>query len=295
MIYIKKLKIQNFKSIENETFEFKPGLNILVGPNNAGKSNIIEAIELILGDVYLPNFEPTTNHFFGGEEDREIIIEASLECNDREIEKIFENEILQDTVEVRFRYSKEKGGCFELKKDGEWQIKGRYRFGYYWDFDRKLFFLRVKSLRNIMEIAPIRWKSPLKYFKDLIIRRGSKDKLERILERINEVKDELSNIEEVQEIIQSLLQIAKEQTGIRNIFLSPSPTKYSDFLNEMKILVDDGYLSEITNKGLGSQNLIIISLFRVMAKYMREDEGKFIIYGIDEPEIGDFSQISIIN
>ncbi len=56
MIYIKELKIQNFKSVDSEIIEFNKGLNILVGPNNSGKTNIIDAIDLLLGDVYLPNF-----------------------------------------------------------------------------------------------------------------------------------------------------------------------------------------------------------------------------------------------
>ena len=87
-------------------------------------------------------------------------------------------------------------------------------------------------------------------------------------------------------IISDLLKISKGQTDIKNIEISPASTKKSDILNEMKILIDDGYLSEVTKKGLGTQNLIIISLFRIMAEYMRDEEKKFIIYGIDEPEIG---------
>jgi putative ATP-dependent endonuclease of OLD family len=286
MIYIKELYVKNFRSIEEERIEFNKGLNILVGPNNAGKTNIIEAIDLLLGDVYLPNFEPSTDHFFNGEEDREIIIEALLEGDGlKEINEEFDSQIY-----IRFKFSKQNGGLFEIKKNGQWQTKGSKNkqspFGYYFDFDKKLFFLRVKSLRNIMEIAPIRWKSPLKYFKEIIIKKAPKEKMDDVISSIDEAKNKLMNINEVRKIIADLEKISKDQTDIKKINLSPSSTKYSDFLNEMKILIDDGYISEVFKKGLGTQNLIIISLFRVMAKYIRDEEKKFIIYGIDEPEIG---------
>lgn len=285
MIYIKELKIQNFKSIEDETIEFNKGLNILVGTNNAGKTNIVEALDLLLGDVYLPNFEPTTDHFFNGEEDREIIIEATLDCDTNEIKDIVPG--LGSQLNIRFKYSKSHGGFFEVNRNSQWECKGdKYPFGYYWDFEKKLFFLRVKSLRNIMEIAPIRWKSPLKYFKEIIIRNAPKEKIGEVVKKIDDAKDKLSKIDEVGKIVDDLLKISQDQADIKKIFISPTPTKYSDILNEMKILIDDGYLSEVTKKGLGTQNLTIISLFRVMAKYIRDNEKKSIIYGIDEPEIG---------
>lgn len=284
MIYIKKIKIQNFKSIENETIEFNKGLNILVGPNNAGKTSILDAIDLLLGDVYLPNFEPTTDYFFNGEEEREIIIEATL-IDDDELKKVV-SEIDSKEIKIRFRYSKSTGGFFEVHKNNRWITKNNKPFGYYWDFENKIFFLRIRSLRNIMEIAPIRWKSPLKYFKEMIIKKAPKEKINQIVEKINIAKDELCEIDEVKKIISDLLEISKSQVDIKNIFISPSSTKYSDILNEMKILIDDGYISEVTKKGLGTQNLIIISLFRVMAEYIRDEEKKFIIYSIDEPEIG---------
>ncbi|MEI9913697.1 MAG: DNA replication and repair protein RecF [Candidatus Saccharibacteria bacterium] len=41
---ILSLRLQNFRSYVDRTFEFDPGANIIVGPNAIGKTNIIEAI-----------------------------------------------------------------------------------------------------------------------------------------------------------------------------------------------------------------------------------------------------------
>lgn len=48
--YIKKLYIKNFKKFDNVEIEFGKGINILVGANNAGKTTILEALDIILSE-----------------------------------------------------------------------------------------------------------------------------------------------------------------------------------------------------------------------------------------------------
>jgi energy-coupling factor transporter ATP-binding protein EcfA2 len=43
-IFLERITIENFKSIKKLTLRLKPGVNLLVGPNRAGKSNILEAV-----------------------------------------------------------------------------------------------------------------------------------------------------------------------------------------------------------------------------------------------------------
>lgn len=49
---IRKIKIYNFKGLRKFETELNPGLNILVGDNEAGKSTILEAIHLALTGMY---------------------------------------------------------------------------------------------------------------------------------------------------------------------------------------------------------------------------------------------------
>ncbi len=46
---LKKLRIQNFRSYSDQTFEFIDGVNIIIGPNGSGKTNLLEAILMITG------------------------------------------------------------------------------------------------------------------------------------------------------------------------------------------------------------------------------------------------------
>ena len=50
---IKKIIIENFKCIARRfELDFKEGINILVGNNEAGKSTILEAIHLALSGIF---------------------------------------------------------------------------------------------------------------------------------------------------------------------------------------------------------------------------------------------------
>jgi DNA replication and repair protein RecF len=44
---LQTLALQNFRSYDNGLFEFKPGVNIIVGANASGKTNLLEAIHYI--------------------------------------------------------------------------------------------------------------------------------------------------------------------------------------------------------------------------------------------------------
>lgn len=41
---ISTLRLQNFRSYRDESFEFEAGVNIVVGPNGSGKTNLLEAV-----------------------------------------------------------------------------------------------------------------------------------------------------------------------------------------------------------------------------------------------------------
>ena len=43
-MYCKKIKVQNFRNIENAEVSFCDGVNILVGENAQGKTNLLEAV-----------------------------------------------------------------------------------------------------------------------------------------------------------------------------------------------------------------------------------------------------------
>ena len=47
-MYLKTLRIQGFRRFEDLLLIFKDGLNVIVGPNNAGKTAVVDALRVLL-------------------------------------------------------------------------------------------------------------------------------------------------------------------------------------------------------------------------------------------------------
>ena len=76
-MFVSRLYINNYRSIEKIDLVLKKGKNVIVGRNNSGKSNIIKALDLLLGESS-PTWDRseniTDNHFFCGDTSKRIFI-----------------------------------------------------------------------------------------------------------------------------------------------------------------------------------------------------------------------------
>lgn len=82
-MYLSRIYIENYRSIKKLDLRFISGKNIIIGRNNAGKSNIIKAIDLVLGENspdYNKSENITDSDFFTvyGNKSSEIIIWCEL-------------------------------------------------------------------------------------------------------------------------------------------------------------------------------------------------------------------------
>jgi len=65
MSRLRSLKVQKFRSIESAEIEFPVGMPVvLFGQNNAGKSNIVKGLSIILGEQYPRYYQPEENDYF---------------------------------------------------------------------------------------------------------------------------------------------------------------------------------------------------------------------------------------
>lgn len=61
-MYIKEIRILNFRNFKDALIPFHEGVNVIIGHNNTGKSNLLRAMGLVLG--YSPGYRLATNDFF---------------------------------------------------------------------------------------------------------------------------------------------------------------------------------------------------------------------------------------
>lgn len=52
-MYLKKIHIKNYKAIEELDIDLKPGVNLLIGDNGAGKTSVLEGIAIALGGMFV--------------------------------------------------------------------------------------------------------------------------------------------------------------------------------------------------------------------------------------------------
>ena len=56
-MYISKIQINNFRNFKNKEIIFNDGVNVIIGHNNAGKSNLIKAISLVIDSQKIKRLE----------------------------------------------------------------------------------------------------------------------------------------------------------------------------------------------------------------------------------------------
>lgn len=82
MAKIKYIRITNYRSIGDETVVLRMPDDaplVLVGPNNAGKSNIATAVDLVLGERWPGNDDPQDHEFHNRDTSIPISIEIDFE------------------------------------------------------------------------------------------------------------------------------------------------------------------------------------------------------------------------
>lgn len=116
---INKLKIDGFKSLKDFTIEFTGGLNVIIGPNGVGKTNICQAISLLSS---IPNnnlFE--TFYQLGGVQSTFNIVD----CNEQNkiIQLYVEGEtngnFREESYELKYKYGFRLKLTDELKFESE--------------------------------------------------------------------------------------------------------------------------------------------------------------------------------
>jgi putative ATP-dependent endonuclease of OLD family len=91
---ILELTITNYRaySEDGQTVQFKPGINIIVGENNIGKSAILKAIEFL---TRAETESVAAKDFYKNETQREISIKALFRLSQREMEILFGDQVVR--------------------------------------------------------------------------------------------------------------------------------------------------------------------------------------------------------
>lgn len=72
-VYLEKVNIKNYKAIEEINIDLKPGINLLIGDNGAGKTSVLEGIAVALSGLFVNVSGVSTKNFV--KEDVRMIVD----------------------------------------------------------------------------------------------------------------------------------------------------------------------------------------------------------------------------
>ena len=363
-LYLSKLHIKNYRSIKDLELEFRKGRNVIVGKNNSGKSNIIKAIDIVLGEK-IPHYDGyeniTKNDFFGGvDKSQTIIIKCILERDEGEeldfsdvkgyfylyneetpkngtyiadlnykvdldnIEEI-ENLCSNEDYENKLKDSYNKwcvGNCrySKIPYDVVFKNVDKFAFVFVAKYDEESDSIRKKLLFLFKEKDDNLWtvgfggeklrtyllqSAIIPAFRDpknqlrassytwfgKLLRKHWDEVREKNNEKLKELEDAFKNVENISnEIFKDMLKEIFD-SGIRIAFpnakliiqYAPNP-KDHDVYKHAKIYIDDGFKSELEEKGAGIQSAVIIGLFNYYVKNVAHKNCSSLL-AIEEPEL----------
>jgi len=268
---IKKIKIQNFRSIMN--LEIQLGtINAFIGPNNAGKSNIMKALNLILGEVYptIKSFDDKDFHKY--EKANPILIEVH-----------FDQPLNCDSRVCGFKLSYVRSDCeyVPIDSDGNeiFYSSGRImKISNAMKEEVTLMYLSLDRQAS-KQVSSSQWTLYGKLLKHLNaqIEQQRKDEFKELLE--NGYKDKLySIVEPFENILRSHIQ---NQTGL-DISLKLSLLDPMEIIKNLRPYFKEGDIEyDAEDMGAGTQSALAIAIARAYAEIVREP----LIIAIEEPEL----------
>lgn len=347
-MHLTRLYVENYKSIEKIDLKFKKGRNVIVGRNNTGKSNLIKAIDLVLGQnspTWKKSDNITDNEFYKGNTNNQIFIWCEIHKDDGEkinfkdiengaISKIqdgrtdYRLKIDQpvdakgqvfnycgDDGEARFESEGKKklwiGGKVYCKAtfDAEFSNKSHFTFVFRCQkvgkiFEKDLIFLyREDESKNwLISLQPnlrevILNSAIIPAFRDpknqlsvsgwgwysKLLRQYVKTDDPGLIKAFEHVKgaSEIIFKDLKRKVCDHKINIAFPGTKVSFQF---NPDSKQDIHKSTLIYVDDGFNSQLQDKGSGIQSAVIIGLFDFYTREIAHSAGSSLL-AIEEPEL----------
>lgn len=261
---ITRLKIQNYRSIREIDFKPEP-LCAFIGENGSGKSNILKAIDFVLGPTWPSSRSLTNDDFYRQDPNNKIAIEMEVEADD-------------GNHKILFQWEERRGNeDHYLTIDDSWaNTESRERFP----------FIFVNVNRTIQEhMASNRWTVLGRLLLEINQRfKGDPDRVERFKRKVAEIQDILMEVNEFSRLVEMVRSEAASQLRRtpQDFSVEMAPFDPWNFYRTLQVIVeDDGLKFQASQMGMGLQTSLTIALFRAYSQLQLNNA----IFGIEEPEI----------
>jgi energy-coupling factor transporter ATP-binding protein EcfA2 len=268
---LQRILIENYRSISNLDVFLGP-LNALIGPNNSGKSNLLKALNLVLGETW-PSRPLATKDFFQNNTANRIVIEV-----------FFEHPLVCDPAVSGFSLRCDAGQSpeyFAIDDAGTpcfWPNGSQKRVSTAMRSEVALLHLDLDRTAD-RQLRPTQWTL---YGKLLGRIEASLDPANRLAFRTavtNAVNNELRGaLNNAQGIIDDFV---RRQTGL-DVSLEFEALDPIEVLKGVRPYIHDGQMiSDAEEVGAGVQSALAVGIAKAYAEIVRQP----LILAIEEPEL----------
>ncbi|SPH21022.1 DNA replication and repair protein RecF [Ascidiaceihabitans donghaensis] len=283
-MYLASLSINNFRRIRSATIEFEPGLNIIVGPNNIGKTAVVDALRSLLAgtDDPYPRFSIDDVHLpKGGAATGDIVFDYIFKELSLDDEADFLHGLRVDTAGKAEAVLRVTYG--DADKSG--RLRSRKVCGIHHDIAMTATMLEnlrsvyLQPLRDAeLGLRPSR-SSQLSRLMHLLSDDAGKDEIARKLADLdNEIKA-LKSVVETQEAITGRHKSMLGNQLAQMLAVELSGSDFTKFASRLSLLVDS---FEIERNGLGYNNLIFMAV--VLSELAKNADSAYRSLIVEEPE-----------
>lgn len=302
---ISKIIISNFRSVSYLEIKNPTQLCAILWPNSAGKSNVLKAIDLVLGEWWATKWKVTKEQFYNPQEPLRIEIYFS--------DKIVLSDKRIKCASVTMTYNENSFTCEGRLWDDTYWDQSWYRWGWHYisdEFKQKCSFIYIPSQRDLADQMRVwswtmLWKMMQRIYQNYcdtywtdsasweINRKSWEAKLqEEFKEKMRIPKDFLENDFQEGQITFGkfkswfIKNCKKLSLGLANTF-HPELDIYDInwFYKTLQINVTEDWRGTQQFNALeiwsGMQNLLLLSIFQTYAELMWDQ----VIFWIEEPEL----------
>ncbi len=283
-MHLASLKIKNFRRFSETTIKFKSGLNVIVGPNNIGKSAVVDALRSLLAgaDDPYPRFTVDDIHVPKlGEASGEIVFEFIFDDLDGDDEADFIHALrerpdtkLEAVLNVAFGDADKSG-----------RLRPRRWCGAFEDVSMSSSML--DNLRSVY-LPPLRdaeqglrpsRNSQLSRLLHLLTDETGKEEVAVHLKDLDAKLKELQVLKDAQSAVSGRHEtmLGERLAQVLNVGLTGSD--FGKLAARLSLLVDT---FEIERNGLGYNNLIFMAV--VLSELSKNAEASFRSLIVEEPE-----------
>ena len=304
-MHISKIEIKNYRNFKDVSFSTNSKM-VIIGENKSGKTNLLQAIRLVLDDSlpdskrYLEknDFNFDINNPIENGEEITISIEFSDFSDDKELLSIFcDYLIAKDRAKITYKYTPKSEIAEKKKKIGEKLSINDYMYYFYGGNNTlnviyKNEFLSILRMRTLDAIRDVEndmelWsKSPLKSLltNDKIINQEQlNEQLEKIQNEILDTTNSFKNSDIIKFLQENIDKYLKDVAGVSTIKTNINLEGNTDANNILKIIKifsgnNEHSIHSLSQESLGLNNLLYYSLFMLAEKPFKS------IVAIEEPE-----------